>query len=128
MLRKLIYPDYYTSARQQFLQSQDPKAMFEIHMGHCVDILMQAIQCSGNLNLITMHWVREESIPFPDMSVNRQCVADFGALTQWRKENTVDLERYVRMGMLHLFFLFFFTPLFGLSTALMSCMMLWTRS
>ncbi|KAL5380569.1 hypothetical protein DPSP01_007633 [Paraphaeosphaeria sporulosa] len=97
MLRKLVYPEYYPNARMQFPHAQDPKVMFEIHMDHCIDMLMQTIQCSGNLNLITMHWVNEEAIPFPDMSINKQCVADFDALTQWRKEHQVDPVKYVKM-------------------------------
>lgn len=69
-----------------------------MHMEHCVDMLMQAIQCSGNLNLITMHWVNEESNPFPDMSINKQCVANFDALTQWREKHQVDPVKYVAMS------------------------------
>jgi hypothetical protein len=97
-LRKLIYPDYYPNARDQFPKSVDPKKMFELHMGHCVDLIMQSIQCSGNLNLITMHWVHEERIPFPDMSINRQCVANFDAITDWRMENQVDIEKYIKIS------------------------------
>lgn len=82
----------------QFPHAQDPKVMFEIHMDHCVDMLMQTIQCSGNLNLITMHWVNEESNPFPDMSINKQCVANFDALTEWRREHQVDPVKYVKMS------------------------------
>jgi len=98
MLRKLTYPDYYPHARDHFLNATDPKAMFDIHMGHCIDMLMQAIQCSANLNLITMHWVHEERIPVPDMSVNRQCVANFDSLTEWRKENQVDINKYIAIS------------------------------
>ncbi|KAF2786092.1 hypothetical protein K505DRAFT_260666 [Melanomma pulvis-pyrius CBS 109.77] len=90
-LRKLIYPDYYPQHAWQ--HSADPQAMFEIHMNHCVDILMQAIQCNGNVNLITMHWVETEPFPFPDMSVNRKCV-DFEGLTKWRLENTIDITKF----------------------------------
>jgi hypothetical protein len=100
MLRRLVYPDYYKTATNQFPNAKHPKEMYEIHMGHCVDMLMQAIQCSGNLNLITMHWVKEEPWPFPDMSMNKQCVADFGMLTDWRKENQADLGKYAAMSML----------------------------
>ena len=39
------------------------------------------------------------------MSVNRQCVADFEGLTTWRREDTVDLEKYSDMGMYTLFVL-----------------------
>ncbi|KAF2011565.1 hypothetical protein BU24DRAFT_435969 [Aaosphaeria arxii CBS 175.79] len=90
-LRKLVYPDYYN--KPQWQHSADPKAMFEIHMEHCVDLLLQALQCSGNANLITLHWVEREPYPFPDMSLNRKCV-DFDALTKWRLENTIDMEKY----------------------------------
>jgi hypothetical protein len=58
--------------------------MNEIHVNHCVDILVQALQCSSNVNLITMHWVDTQSYPYPDMSINRQCV-NFDKLTEWRK-------------------------------------------
>lgn len=94
MLRWLVYPEYYPKAKNQFPRASDPEAMYKIHMGHCIDMLMQTIQCSGNLNLITMHWVNEEPNPFPDMSMNKQCLADFDYLTQWRKDNEVDLETY----------------------------------
>lgn len=94
-LRKLIYPDHYN--RSEFHHADHP-GYFEIHMNHCVDILMQAIQCSGNVNLIMMNWVETQDYPFPDMSINRQCV-DFEKLTQWRQESTIDMDKYVRVMM-----------------------------
>ena len=39
----------------------------EIHVNHCVDILLQGIQCSGNVDLIPLHWVETQEYPFPDM-------------------------------------------------------------
>ena len=48
--------------------------MHDIHINHCVDMLMQTIQCSGNVNLITLHWIAELTYLFPDMSINKQCV------------------------------------------------------
>lgn len=98
MLRRLIYPDHYPNARMQFPQAHDPEAVYYIHMEHCVDLLMQTIQCSGNVNLITLHWVHEEANPFPDMSINKQCLANFDALTEWRKDNQVDIEKYVNIS------------------------------
>ncbi|ROW02987.1 hypothetical protein VMCG_05731 [Cytospora schulzeri] len=68
----------------------------EIHINHCADILYQALACSGNVNLITMHWVETQTYPFPDMSVNRQCI-NFDKLTQWRKDNTVDMDHYIEV-------------------------------
>lgn len=91
-LRKIAYPDYYDNPTHF-----DPKSkMHAIHVNHCVDILMQAIQCSGNVNFITMHWVETQTYPFPDMSINRQCV-EFDGMTQWRHDNTIDMDKYLRV-------------------------------
>ncbi|KAI5458861.1 hypothetical protein BGZ63DRAFT_514274, partial [Mariannaea sp. PMI_226] len=89
MLRKIAYGQYYNMSQG----SATSLTRTELHINHCVDIIMQALQCSGNLNLITYHWVETQPYPFPDMSVNRQC-ANFGALTSWRKENTVNMTKY----------------------------------
>lgn len=98
-LRQLAYPEYYNNGTHSHGhgkrgRSRGGSEMFAVHVNHCVDILMQAIQCSGNVNLITMHWVETQPYPFPDMSVNRQCV-DFDALTAWRREHTLDMDKYV---------------------------------
>ncbi|KAK8012775.1 hypothetical protein PG991_010150 [Apiospora marii] len=101
-LRQLAYPEYYSNKTHPHPKTQGSEKrgkkqkseILAIHVNHCVDMLMQAIQCSGNVNLITMHWVEEQPYPFPDMSVNRQCI-DFDKLSQWRKENTLDMEKYV---------------------------------
>lgn len=46
-LRKFAYADYY----HMKIANADPEALttHEVHTNHCVDILLQAIQCSGNL-------------------------------------------------------------------------------
>lgn len=88
-MRELIYSDHYPKQH-----NWDSEEMFHFHVNHCVDILMQALQCSGNLNLVTMHWVEMEPWPFPDMSVNRKCI-DFDYLTEWRLENSVDLDLWI---------------------------------
>ncbi|KAK7966804.1 uncharacterized protein PG986_001081 [Apiospora aurea] len=105
-LRQLAYPEYYSNITHQNSMTTGSKKgegkrkkkkseILAIHVNHCVDMLMQAIQCSGNVNLITMHWVEEQPYPFPDMSVNRQCI-DFDKLITWRKDNTLDMEKYVK--------------------------------
>ncbi|KAK8066275.1 hypothetical protein PG997_013022 [Apiospora hydei] len=105
-LRQLAYPEYYSnithqnsmttgSEKGEGKRKKKKSEILAIHVNHCVDMLMQAIQCSGNVNLITMHWVEEQPYPFPDMSVNRQCI-DFDKLSTWRKDNTLDMEKYVK--------------------------------
>lgn len=66
-LRQIAYGEYYNMT----IGRADEFTMREIHINHCVDILMQALQCSGNANLITMHWVETQDYPFPDMYVGR---------------------------------------------------------
>ncbi|KAK8923291.1 hypothetical protein VCV18_007354 [Metarhizium anisopliae] len=91
-LRQIAYGAYYNAS------TVNPKVarLPEIHVNHCVDILMQALQCSGNVNIITLDWVETQTYPFPDMSVNRQCV-NFERLTAWRKENTIDMDKYIQV-------------------------------
>ena len=64
MLRKIAYGSYYNDTAGR---ADNLTAIREIHINHCVDILVQAIQCSGNVNLITMHWTETQKVPFPDM-------------------------------------------------------------
>ncbi|KAI1452641.1 hypothetical protein F4805DRAFT_470695 [Annulohypoxylon moriforme] len=68
----------------------------EIHINHCVDILLQALQCSGNVNFMTYHWVAGQQYPQPDMSINRQCI-NFEKLTEFRRANGLDLDKYVKI-------------------------------
>ncbi|KAG8156439.1 hypothetical protein KVR01_013673 [Diaporthe batatas] len=91
-LRKFAYADYY----HMKIANADPEALtsHEVHTNHCVDIILQAIQCSGNLQLVTMHWMERQQYPFPDMSTNRQCV-DFNRIVEWRNDNRIDMKKFV---------------------------------
>ncbi|KAL4807362.1 hypothetical protein BDV18DRAFT_151968 [Aspergillus unguis] len=75
----------------------DPKYKhWWIHMGHCVDILLQNIQCNANTEVLTLNWVEDRHPPWPDFSVNRKC-GDFDALKQWQKDHAVDPEKWDAM-------------------------------
>ncbi|KAI0148052.1 hypothetical protein F4776DRAFT_295276 [Hypoxylon sp. NC0597] len=91
-LRQNAYRDYY------HLKTRNHSVMGlqEIHINHCVDILLQALQCSGNVNFMTYHWVAGQEYPQPDMSINRQCI-NFEKLTAFRKEHGLDLDKYVQV-------------------------------
>lgn len=91
-LRHIAYGGYYnlSMARAHTIKQR------EIHINHCIDILLQHIQCSGNLDLIPLHWVETQQYPFPDMSINKQCV-DFDGFTDWRKRHTIDMDKYVKV-------------------------------
>jgi Mycotoxin biosynthesis protein UstYa len=87
-LRQIAYGDLYPK-----VSGGREKPVWKFHVDHCVDILMQELQCSGNLNLVTYHWVENHDRPFPIFGINRQCI-DFEGLTRWRLENTIDVDKY----------------------------------
>jgi hypothetical protein len=89
-LRQIAYGDLYPK-----ISGGRERPVWKFHVDHCVDILMQELQCSGNLNLVPYHWVENFERPYPDFSINRQCV-DFEAVTRWRIENTIDVDKYNR--------------------------------
>ncbi|KAH8747953.1 hypothetical protein F5883DRAFT_362875, partial [Diaporthe sp. PMI_573] len=90
-LRKFAYRDYYDMK----IANANPENMHEIHTNHCVDILLQALQCSGNLRLCFLPRISTETqlYPFPDMSIQRQCI-DFKAINEWRRKNAISMEKY----------------------------------
>ncbi|KAF1939249.1 hypothetical protein EJ02DRAFT_457105 [Clathrospora elynae] len=91
-LRHVAYGTYYnrSMARVETVKQR------EIHINHCIDILLQGIQCNANLDLIPLHWVETQQYPFPDMSINKKCV-NFDGLTDWRLKNTIDMDKYVEV-------------------------------
>lgn len=62
-LRKFAYASYYNTT----IRNSRKMGMKEVHINHCVDILLQSIQCSGDVNLITYHWLAGQDVPEPDM-------------------------------------------------------------
>ncbi|KAM7201682.1 protein of unknown function (DUF3328) domain containing protein [Rhypophila sp. PSN 637] len=88
-LRKIVYGTYYNTSTVK----PEIRTMKSLHVNHCIDLLLQTLQCSGNVNYITWHWVENQPYPFPDMSVNRKCV-DFGRLVDWQRENSIDRAKY----------------------------------
>ncbi|KAG5917845.1 hypothetical protein E4U61_002387 [Claviceps capensis] len=51
---------------------------------------------SNNLNLVTRHWTEGLEYPFPDFSIQAHCI-NFEKLTEWHKEASVDLKKYLRV-------------------------------
>lgn len=93
-LREIAYGKYYNETMGD---ANNGDELYEVHINHCVDILMQALQCSGNVNLITLHWYETQPFPHPDFSINRQCVA-FESLADWNMQNSIDRRKYFELG------------------------------
>ncbi|PYH88910.1 hypothetical protein BO71DRAFT_364496 [Aspergillus ellipticus CBS 707.79] len=55
-----------------------------IHLYHCVDLVLQALMCSGNVDVVTYNWMETQPDPFFDFSINRMC-RDFDHILEWQK-------------------------------------------
>lgn len=92
LLRKAAFEDY--PGYEPKLDVKDK--MWWIHLGHCTDILLQNLQCNANTEVLTLTWVEDRQVPWPDFSVNRKC-RDFNALVDWQRENAVDADKFDAM-------------------------------
>ncbi|KAK5627823.1 hypothetical protein RRF57_003538 [Xylaria bambusicola] len=53
-LRQYAYADYYNLTA---INASDESSVMALHVNHGVDILLQEIQCSGNVRFITSGWL-----------------------------------------------------------------------
>jgi hypothetical protein len=53
-------------------------------------MLLQAIMCHADLELITFGKVKGTPGPFPDFSVNQKC-RDFDSILRWKEANQVNV-------------------------------------
>lgn len=93
-LREIAYGTYYNETMGDPAGGNE---LYEVHLNHCVDILMQALKCSANMNLITVHWTETQPYPHPDFSINRQCVA-FDRLEEWNSKVSLDRKKFFDAG------------------------------
>jgi len=59
------------------------------HLYHCLDLLLQTLQCNANVDLITYNWMEEIDIAQPDFNVKMVC-RDWSALKKYQNENELD--------------------------------------
>jgi hypothetical protein len=93
VLRREAFKDYYWDGEKyhEEMYSRQPQRVhteFEwIHMRHCTDMLLQALMCSANTEMVTMTWMETQENPWPDFNVNKKCV-NFDAMKQWRDDHS----------------------------------------
>jgi hypothetical protein len=68
--------------------------LHEAHISHCIDVLAQALRCTGSVDMITFNWVQGHKLPQPDFS-NRKVCRDFDALLNWADSNGLSYEEYL---------------------------------
>ncbi|OAT10641.1 hypothetical protein, variant 2 [Blastomyces gilchristii SLH14081] len=93
-LRKAAFATYpgYTPVETEDAYSK----IWWVHIGHCVDMLLQNIKCYGNTDMITVAWVGDHGKLWPDFSINHKC-RDFDAIMKWNLEHAVDVGKFSRM-------------------------------
>lgn len=72
--------------------------MWWMHLGHCTDLILQNIQCNANTEVLTVAWVEDHDVPWPDFSIQRKC-RSFDTILDWQRKNAVDEEKFGRMPM-----------------------------
>ncbi|KAH0432042.1 hypothetical protein CcaCcLH18_06697 [Colletotrichum camelliae] len=90
--REVSYEHYYE-------EKEGPKpggAQHQAHIGHCFDILAQAIKCTGSVDMITFNWVENWDQPFPDFMNHKVC-RSFDALLDWVNDNAMSPGVFQKM-------------------------------
>ncbi|KZL71972.1 DOPA-dioxygenase [Colletotrichum tofieldiae] len=93
MLRREISYEHYYEPKE------GPKpggAQHQAHIGHCFDILAQAIKCTGSVDMITFNWVENWEQPFPDFMNHKVC-RNFDALLDWVNKKSMDPKVFQKM-------------------------------
>jgi hypothetical protein len=65
-IRKNLHPEYYYPEGTNSTLHND-------HLYHCIHLIMQAMTCNSDLDIITFNWMEEINTPVPDFSVNKVC-------------------------------------------------------
>src|SRR3954453_23857065 len=88
MLRKAAFSIYPGLEKPPFSAAETYRW---VHLRHCVDTLMQTLQCSASTEILTMTWMEDFGI-WHDASTNHKC-RDFNAVLDWGKRRAVDPEK-----------------------------------
>jgi hypothetical protein len=65
----------------------------EIHLSHCLHLLLQNLMCTANVDIITHFWTETRSLAWPDFSINHKC-RDFDSLLKWQEENSLSIDTF----------------------------------
>lgn len=95
MLRKEIYHPWDSLDEAKKIRMGGERQHWA-HIGHCIDILAQAIKCSASVDMIMFNWVEGWDQPFPDFATKKVC-RDFDALLEY--VNSVSIPHEVFQAM-----------------------------
>ncbi|KAI0113628.1 hypothetical protein GGR51DRAFT_19401 [Nemania sp. FL0031] len=77
--------DYYFGKKWGF----EPPIMFELHLRHCTNMVLQALMCHSDVEIVTNTWSEAQPWPYADFAVTKQC-RDFELLLDWTESHSVD--------------------------------------
>lgn len=89
-LRREISYSHYHEAEEG---PRPGSAMHKAHIDHCVDILAQALKCTGSVDVVTFNWVEGHRLPQPDFN-NKKVCRDFDSLRDWTVANGIDGQAF----------------------------------
>lgn len=87
-LRREIYFDHYYGNTWPDGRASSTKT-HKLHVAHCINLLLQNIMCTANVDVYTFMWTDAAPMPIADSSVYHQC-RDFDAIYEWTRENGVN--------------------------------------
>jgi hypothetical protein len=88
VLRKHLHfnYDYYYAGKRM-------NKHHELHVGHCVHLLLQNIMCTGNVDIYPHFWADAVDNAAPDFDINHKC-RDFEAILKWHEDHAVPLDEF----------------------------------
>lgn len=54
-----------------------------LHLYHCVNVVLNALTCAGNMDVVTFNWMETQEFPFFDFGINRVC-RDWDRILEWQ--------------------------------------------
>ncbi|KAI1316447.1 hypothetical protein F5Y16DRAFT_406852 [Xylariaceae sp. FL0255] len=77
--------DYYYGQKWGW----EPPIMFELHLRHCTNMLLQTLMCHSDVEIVTNMWSEAQPWPYADFGVIKQC-KDFEKLLEWTESQQID--------------------------------------
>lgn len=79
-VRQAIFPQYYDYGNTSF---------YWAHIYHCLHLLLDALKCASQTDLVTYYWMEGALVAQPDFAVNTMC-RDWQGLKEWQNEYELD--------------------------------------
>ena len=73
------YEYYHESGAEGF---NDKERTYQLHVGHCVDMLRETIMCSASTDVMPYLWLNEDGDTIPDFGREKRC-RNFDSVRAW---------------------------------------------